>query len=387
MIAYALDITKIDPIKNGLIFERFLNSERVELPDIDTDISRLDRPRALKYLKDKYGEDKVCQIVTFGKYKVKSTIKALLSSKRGFSQEFQNKITKGIPDLINGNEASFDLLEYIAKREANEIEPNAKYEGVYSDCTDKDISIACRSYASLVELFKEYPEVEQGLKKFKNVIASLGIHAGGVVVSSERIQDYIPLMKGSDTAILNVCQADMSDITFYGMLKIDALGLKTLSQIDLCLKLANIDRKWLDIEDTDDQKVYKFLRDGNTFNVFQMQKRTPTSMIKDFKVKDLEGLTAVNAGNRPGPLAKGPNGKSMVDMYIENASSSNKPSYDNRIDHILESTNMCLWYQEHCMNLGMIMAGYSLGNADLRIRKILGKFLPIGAKSVPTAFI
>lgn len=380
IVAYVLDITKIDPIKNGLIFERFLNIERIEAPDIDTDVSRLDRPRALQYLKDKYGSDRVCQIVTFGKYKVKSTIKALLSSKRGFTQDFQNQVTKGIPDLINGSEASFELLEYIAKRETNEIEANAKYEGIYAGSTEKDISSACRAYASLVELFKDHPEVEHGLKKFKNVIASLGIHAGGVVVSSKRIQDYIPLMKGSDTAVLNVCQADMSDITFYGMLKIDALGLKTLSQIDLCLKLANIDRKWLDIEDTDDKKVYKFLRDGNTFNVFQMQKRTPTVMIKDFKVKDLEGLTAVNAGNRPGPLAKGTNGKSMVDTYIENANGNNKPSYDPRIDPILESTNMCIWYQEHCIKLGMTMAGYSLGNSDLRIRKVLGKKL---VKKIP----
>lgn len=338
-------------------------------------MSRNDRSKAIAYLKDKYGEDKVCQISAFSKYKARSTIKSLLSAKRGFTSDFQNEITKAIPAITNGVDTTYEMIEYFGTRETEDFEVIDSLEDLYLESSEKDRSIMRNAYAVLQELFKTNPEVKDGLMKFRNVISGVSIHAGGVIISSEPIIDTMALMKGSKTAVLQVCQADMEDVTFYGMLKIDALGLKTLSQIDLCLEMANIDRSWLDNEDTTDQNVYKFLREGNTFNVFQMHKRTPTTMIHDFNVRNLEGLTAVNAGNRPGPLAKGEDGKSMVDTFAENAKSKEVEGLDPRIDHILESTNMCLWYQEHCIKLGMIMAGYSLGGADIRIRKILGKKL------------
>lgn len=148
-----------------------------------------------------------------------------------------------------------------------------------------------------------------------------------------------------------------------------------MSQIRLCMDLAGIPDEWLDNEDTSDEKIYKFLREGNTSNVFQMHKPMPTSMLRDFDTKSLDEITAVNAGNRPGPLAKGDDGKSMVEKYIEVAQGGEAPSYDKRIDYILEPTNNMLWYQEQLQQIGMVMAGYSLGNADLRIRKTLGKKL------------
>ena len=139
------------------------------------------------------------------------------------------------------------------------------------------------------------------------------------------------------------------------------------------MDLANIPETWLDDEDTDDPKVYEFLRAGNTANVFQMHKFTPTAMIKDFNVNNLEGLTAVNAGNRPGPLAKGDDGKSMVDRYSEVVKTGEIPSLDPRIDYIFAPTNGQMWYQEQLQELGRVMAGYSLGDADLRIRKTVAK--------------
>lgn len=332
---------------------------------IDTDVSKVDRPRAIEYLKQKYGEEHVCQIITFGQYKLKNTIKAVLSAERGFSSEYQNSITKTIPDMIGEEGASYELIEKIAK------DPD-KYS---EDLTDREMSQVINCYNVLQEVFKENPEVHDAITKLRGAIASTGIHAGGVVISSKSIGKHIPLMKGSETAVLPVCQADMSDVTFFNGLKIDVLGLKTLSQIKLCMELAAISRDWLENEDTDDKDIYEFLRAGNTANVFQMHKFTPTAMIKDFKVSDLEGLTAVNAGNRPGPLAKGDDGKSMVDRYAESVMTGEIPSLDPRIDFIFAPTNGQMWYQEQLQLLGQVMAGYSLGDADLRIRKVIAKKL------------
>lgn len=141
------------------------------------------------------------------------------------------------------------------------------------------------------------------------------------------------------------------------------------------MDLAGIPEEWLDDESDDDALVYEFLRQGFTTNVFQMYKHVPTMMIRDFFVDTLAALTAVNAGNRPGPLAKGEDGKSMVDRYIEAVKSGHIVSIDSRIDSILEDTKGQLWYQEQLQKIGQIMAGYSLGNADLRIRKVVAKKL------------
>lgn len=381
LVAYCLDITKIDPIKNDLVFQRFLNPERIEFPDVDTDISKVDRPRAIEYLRDKYGSDYVCQIVTFGQYKLKNTIKAVLSAERGFTAEYQNSITKSIPDLIGGETVTFELLEYIVLSERGEdVEENPAYQEAYVEASAREINTATNCYNILQEVFKENPEVKDAITHLRGAISSTGLHAGGVVVSSKKIGEHIPLMKGSDTAVLYVCQADMSGVTFFNGLKIDALGLKCLSYIHLCMKLAGIPKSWLDNEDTEDENVYRFLREGNTANIFQMHKPMPTSMIRDFNVQTLEGITAVNAGNRPGPLAKGEDGKSMVEKFAEVVKGGKIPSYDPRIDHILAPTNGMLWYQEQLMEIGMLVAGYSLGNADLRIRKTLGKKL---VKKIP----
>lgn len=365
LVAYTLNITKVDPIKNGLIMERFLNPERLEFPDIDSDVSKLDRAKAIEYLKDKYGIDYVCQIVTFGKYNLKNTIRAVLSAKRGFTSDYQSSITKAIPNTIGEDAVSYELIDDIVQNSDDYLTSDK--------ITDREYTAVLNAYNVLQEVFVDNPEVKDAIMHLKGAVSSIGIHAGGVVISSKKIGDYIPLMKGSKTAVLPVCQANMDGIHFFNGLKIDVLGLKNLSQIRLCMNLANIPESWYDDEDTDDHKIYEFLRNGYTANVFQMAKFTPTKMIKDFKVKDLESLTAVNAGNRPGPLAKGENGKSMVDGYVDSVNSGIIEKIDSRIDYILAPTNGMLWYQEQCLELGRVMAGYSLGGADKRIRGVLAK--------------
>jgi DNA polymerase-3 subunit alpha len=167
----------------------------------------------------------------------------------------------------------------------------------------------------------------------------------------------------------------MGDLDFFGFLKIDVLGLKTLDTIKYTMDLANLNYDWYDSEDYSDPEVYNMLRNGETADVFQMSKYSPTKMIADFNVHDIEGLCAVNAGNRPGPLEKDKTtGKSMVDLYIEHVKTNMPEDWGNNdVNKILKNTYGCLWYQENCIMLGRVMAGYSMGGADSRIRKVLGK--------------
>lgn len=157
------------------------------------------------------------------------------------------------------------------------------------------------------------------------------------------------------------------------------LGLKTLDIIKYTMDLAHLNYDWYDSEDYSDPEVYRMLREGETTDVFQMAKYSPTKMISDFNVTNIEGLCAVNAGNRPGPLEKDKNtGKSMVDLYIDHVKTNTPEDWGNSdVNEILKQTYGCIWYQENCIMLGRVMAGYSMGGADSRIRKVLGKFLPV----------
>lgn len=355
----------------------FLNPQRIEEPDVDTDISKLHRSKAIQYLKARYGEEYVCQIATYGQYKLKNTIKAVLSAERGFTADYQNSITKQIPDMLDGNPVTLKLLEDI------ESDDSGKYENL----TDRELAQAKGCLAMLRELFVEHKDVELAVQKVCGAISSIGIHAGGVVISSKPLHEHIPLMKGGAAAVLNVCQTNMDGIHFMHGLKIDALGLKTLSQIRYCMDISDVLEEWLDDEDTSEEDVYRFLREGNTVNVFQMAKHMPTSMIRDFFVNSLAGLNAVNAGNRPGPLAKGEDGKSMVDRYAEAVTSGHIISIHPLIDPILQETNGQLWYQEQLQKIGQVMAGYSLGNADLRIRKVVAKKLKKKIPEIRNEFV
>jgi DNA polymerase-3 subunit alpha len=364
IVSYVLNITKVDPIKNGFFFERFLNPGRLSFPDIDTDIPRSKRAEAIAYLQQRYGVDKVAQIITFGEYKLKNTVKAIMSS-LGCNFQEANEITKGIPDAIDGKTVSYELIEGVATDPDNE-----KYVN-FSDQEKKQLKSI---YDKFQDLFVKYPVVYDGVKSICGCIASTGIHAGGVIVCREPIHKHMGIMEPTGAAVLPIIQISMNDLEFYGFLKIDALGLSTLDVLQEAMDLTGLDYDWYDSEDYSDPKVFEMLRNGETTDVFQMSAYNPTRMISDFKVEDIEGLTAVNAGNRPGPLEKDKvTGKSMVDLYAERRAVNSVPSIDPRIDYILAPTMGCIYYQEQCMALGRIMAGYDLGGADTRIRAVLGK--------------
>ena len=338
---------------------------------IDSDISKRDRAKGIEYLLSKYGKEYVSQIITFSEYNLKNTIKAVMSALVEDSYEEANTLTKSLPDTIDGNGVTYDLLMKIHNN------PN-EYE---EDLGPNIINQVHKSVEKLEDIFKKYPDVYGAVTHLKGCIVSTGLHAGGVIVSGKPLFENIPIMSGSDTAVLPVVQIEMKDLDFFKALKIDVLGLNTLTQLNDAMDLAGLDYDWYDSEDFSDTAVYDFMRSGNTTDMFQMGSFTASKMIRDMSVDTFEGVVVVNAGNRPGPLAKNKDtGKSMVDIFIERRASGIIPSIDSRIDYILEPTLGCVWYQEQCIELGQVMAGYSLGMADLRIRKVLGKKL---VKKIP----
>lgn len=363
IVSYVLNITKVDPIKNGFYFERFLSPERLEFPDVDTDIPRDKRADAINYLLGKYGKENVSQIVTFGEYKVKNTIKAVLSKYNCPIAE-ANKITKSLPDMVDGKAVTFDLLEH---RHNNPDD--------YDSWEETDLKTLDKAWETLEEVFQQYPQVYDALKHISGCYNNTGIHAGGVIICNKPINQNGQVMMGSETAVLPILQFEMGDLDFFGFLKIDVLGLKTLDTIKYTMDLAHLNYDWYDSEDYTDPEVYRMLREGETTDVFQMARYAPTKMISDFNVTNIEGLCAVNAGNRPGPLEKDKNtGKSMVDLFIDHVKTNTPEDWGNAdVNEILKNTYGCLWYQENCIMLGRVMAGYSMGGADSRIRKVLGK--------------
>lgn len=366
IVSYALDITKVDPIKNEFFFERFLSPQRTDLPDVDSDVPRNKRAEAILYLKQKYGKDNVSQIVTFGEYKLKNTIKAIMSH-LGCSFNESNEVTRNIPDLVEGYNVTYEFIEDVA------MNPD---KDEYETISERDKQSLGKIYDQLKDLFRKYPIIYSGIKHICGCIASTGLHAGGVIISKEPIREHAAIIDGGDTAVLPLVQAEMTDLDFFGLLKYDILGLKTLDVIKATMDLAGLDYDWYDSEDYNDKNVYEMLRNGETTDVFQLSSYSPTSMLKDFNVQDIDGICAVNAGNRPGPLEKNKEtGKSLVDTLIERTKTGVIESLHKDIDPVLEKTMGCLLYQEHCIKIAQIMAGYSLGNADSRVRKVLGEFL------------
>ena len=365
LVAYVLKITKVNPIKHHFIFERFMNPERLAFPDIDVDVATSQRQQAIQYFVDKYGSDYTAQIITYQEYQLKNTIQAVNTAFELLPSDEINRITKSIPSKVGDDDASFELIEKIALQL---IDVSELSDSVIRQCT--------KAYESLKNLFIMYPEMEAAVKKLRGAIKTMGVHPGGVIVSRLPLPMNLPILKAkNDSALLPVLQLEMDDLDYFKVLKIDALGLSTLDIIRHAMQLIGLNWYWYDHEGFEDPHVYELLRRGLTTDIFQLSKYQPTKMCRDFKVKDLDGLTAVNAGNRPGPLATIEGiGKSMVDLYVEGL---NHPDsivhYDPRIDAVLQNTYGCIWYQEDLIKIGQVMAGYSLGSADSRIRKTMCK--------------
>lgn len=336
LVSYALGITNIDPIKYGLIFERFLNPERISMPDIDIDFSDWGRDKIIKYVIGKYGEENVSQIITFGTMAARAVVRDV-GRVMNMSYSEVDKIAKMIP---------FEMDMTLEK--ALQVQPELKKLAETNPQVEKLISNS---------------QILEGLSRHAST------HAAGVVIAPTRLTEFVPLYKSNKEEITT--QYDMLVIEEIGLLKIDFLGLTTLTVIDDCLerlrknKGINIDIEKIPL---DDKKVYQLFSRGETVGIFQFESAGMRDYLKKLKPESLEDLSAMNALYRPGPLDS-----HMVDEYIERKRGFKEIKYEHPLlETILKQTYGVIVYQEQVIQIASELAGYSLSRADI-LRKAIGK--------------
>lgn len=366
LIAYLLDITKLDPIIYDLQFERFLNPERNSMPDIDIDIPDIHRPKCIDYIQQKYGRENVAQIMTFGEIGVKSGVRDLVRVLE-LDPAIVNEISELVPDKMpDQSDVTLDALMDLATN----ADAAAKFDGKGGIV---DIAKRFKGYMD------EFPEIYEALERIEGSVRNKGIHAGGVIICKDKISNYAPIERGSATAVLNVCAFPMGTCEDIGLLKMDFLGLRTLSVVAVALE--NIWRttgKKIDLYKIgrNDKKVFELLREGHTHAIFQVSGGGITHYMKQVKPSKFNDVIDVLALFRPGPLeAEVAAGVTMTDRYVENGEihpDDYLEEVDERIRPIMEKTRGVLIYQEQIMSMVRDMAGYTLGGAD-SFRRVIGK--------------
>ncbi|MFI7081729.1 DNA polymerase III subunit alpha [Micromonospora sp. NPDC049903] len=351
LVAYALGITDLDPIPHGLIFERFLNPERVSMPDVDIDFDERRRGEVIKYVTDKWGEDKVAQIATFGTIKAKAAIK---DSARvlGYPYAVGDRITKAMPPAVMGKDIPLEGIfdpKHPRYAEAGEI------RGMYESEAD----------------VKKVIDTARGIE---GLIRQTGVHAAGVIMSAEPIIEHIPLMRRDSDGVI-ITQFDYPTCESLGLLKMDFLGLRNLTIIDDAVKNIELNHgKELDLLGLplDDKGAYELLARGDTLGVFQLDGGPMRSLLRMMKPDNFEDISAVLALYRPGPMG--------VDSHTNYALRKNglqeitpiHPELEEPLREILAPTYGLIVYQEQVQRAAQILAGYTLGQADL-LRRAMGK--------------
>ena len=352
LVAYSLKITDLDPLQYNLLFERFLNPERVSMPDFDIDFCQTNRDRVIDYVKDKYGHEAVSQIVTFGTMAARAVIRDV-GRVLDFPYGFCDGISKLIPNkpgqavtlqLIPADRNKNDKLVYALEAEPVLAERERKEEDV----------------RTLLEL----------ARKLEGLTRNVGMHAGGVLIAPGKLTDFCPLylQPGSTSA---VSQFDKNDVEAIGLVKFDFLGLATLTILEIAKDLITSrhpSQKNFAYEDLplNDARVYDMFARGDTEAVFQFESTGMQRMLKDAKPSRLEDLIAMNALYRPGPM-------DLIPSYIARKQGKEQPEYpDPRVKPMLEETYGIMVYQEQVMQTAQILGGYSLGAADI-LRKAMGK--------------
>lgn len=333
IVAYTLGITKIDPIKYGLIFERFLNPERVSMPDIDSDFCYERRQEVIDYVIEKYGAKNVSQIITFGTMAARACIRDV-GRAMNYSYSEVDKVAKMIPSMPN-----------ITIDKALEINKELK------DLYEKDIRI------------KELIDVSRSLEGLPRHTST---HAAGVVIASQPLVSYVPLQKNED---MIVSQFPMGTLEELGLLKMDFLGLRTLTvmknAVEMIKENRNIDID-LDSLDFSDEEVYKMIGEGKTVGVFQLESPGMTSFMKELRPDSLEDIIAGISLYRPGPMAE-------IPRYIQGKKNPDKVQYETpELESILNVTYGVMVYQEQVMEIVRKLAGYSMGRSDL-VRRAMSK--------------
>ena len=339
LVAWALSITNVDPIQHDLLFERFLNPERISMPDFDIDFCTDRRDEVIAYVSNKYGSEKVSQIITYGTMAAKGVVRDV-GRVLGHPYGFSDQISKMIP-----NELKMTLGK--ALEDSNELK--ARYDSE-------------ESVSTLIDLSQD----------LEGLIRNVGTHAGGVVIAPSKISDFCPIYKGSDESDVVVSQFDKDDVEAVGLVKFDFLGLSNLTVIDKAVKIIakkGLSEGLIDIDKLklDDPKVFKLLQDCNTTGVFQLESDGMRGYLKKLKPDSFEDIVAMLALYRPGPLDAG-----MVDDYIQVKHGAKVRYPHEMLEEILKPTNGVFLYQEQVMKSAQVMAGYSLGGADI-LRRAMGK--------------
>lgn len=336
IIAWSLRITGLDPLKYGLLFERFLNPDRISMPDFDIDFCQKKREKVIQYVKHKYGDLKVANIITYGKLNAKAAIKDI-GRVMHIPYVKLDEISKMIP---------FNPLEQITIQKALELDPK------FQKIKENDIEIE--------QLINLATEVE-------GLIRHSSVHAAGMIISNEDLYKIAPVDKDEETGNM-ILAYDMKDAEKIGLVKFDFLGLKTLSVIDQILDLLKEKNININIEHlkTDDEKTFELLRSGNLKGIFQFEAAIPRMTLKKIKTDKIEDLMAITSLARPGPM-------SNIPTYIKRKIGQEKTEYYHpALKESLEETFGIIIYQEQVMQVVQILGGYSLGEADL-VRKAMGK--------------
>ena len=337
LVSYVLGITGIDPIRHGLLFDRFLNPERVDMPDIDIDFCDRRRDRVIDYVVDRNGADRVAQIITFGTLGAKAAVRDV-GRALNLTYAEVDKIAKMIP---------FSLGMTIDR--ALELNPDLK-----------DLYDAGGPVGDVLDLARAV----EGLPRHASV------HAAGVVISPEPLVDQVPLQRTPDGQVIT--QFDMNHLAQLGLLKMDFLGLRNLSVIDDALTAIEKNhglRLDLDALPLDDPEVYKMLAAGDTVGVFQVESSGMTDLLKRMKAERFEDLVAAIALFRPGPMQ-------MIDLYLNRRGRREKIDYIHpAIEPILKETYGVMVYQEQVMKVASVLAGFTLAQGDL-LRRAMGKKKP-----------
>jgi DNA polymerase-3 subunit alpha len=342
LVAYALGITNLDPLAHDLLFERFLNPERVSLPDFDIDFCIDGRDRVIDYVGRRYGRERVAQIATYGTMAARAVVRDV-GRALGMPYGYVDRIAKLIPFEIG-----ITLDKAIAEDE--------ELRGVYRN--DEEVR-------GLIDL----------AKRLEGLARNVGTHAGGVVIAPKPITEYMPLYADADGALLT--QLDKDDLEAIGLIKFDFLGLKTLTIIDKAVATINRERASrgesplnVDAIPVDDAKTYELLKQCRTTAVFQLESLGMRDLIKRLQPDRFDDLTAIVALFRPGPMQ-------MADEFIARKHRAGAtPDYLHpRLEATLKPTYGVILYQEQVMQIAQILAGYSLGGADL-LRRAMGKKKP-----------
>ena len=338
LVAFALGITTLDPIVHGLLFERFLNPERLSMPDFDIDFCMEKRDLVIDYVSKKYGEGAVSQIATFGTMAARAVVRDVARA-LGKPYALGDRISKMIP-----------FAPGMTLDRAKEEQP---------------------LFAQSIKNDGEVREIVNLSYKLEGIARNVGKHAGGVVIAPGSISDFCPVyVDRSSSSVMT--QYDKDDVEKIGLVKFDFLGLRTLTVIDRAVKSINknLDKGKLDLDriPLDDEKVFKFLSSGKTMAVFQLESSGMRDLIKRLKPTKFEEITALLALYRPGPLNSG-----MHDEFVDRKHGRSPVTYPHKLlKEVLEETYGVIVYQEQVMEAARVLAGFSLGQADI-LRRAMGK--------------